>query len=124
MKKDKIIFWIATAFLFFVEGIAVAINFQRDCSIDIFKHLQYPDYFRVALSTCKLVGSLVIVIPAVPYRIKEWAYAGFTFNTLFAFISFFVIDGFGPGLIFPIVVMTALLVSYFYYHKLSKTSAK
>ena len=122
MKKDKVIFWIATSIIFLVEGIAVAINFQRDCSIDIYRHLQYPDYFRVALSICKLIGAVVIVIPTLPHRIKEWTYAGFTFNTLFAFISFFVIDGFGFELIFPVIVMMALLVSYYYYSKFSKAS--
>ncbi|TGN11195.1 DoxX family protein [Leptospira ilyithenensis] len=41
-----------------------------------FKHLGFPDYFRVELAIAKIFGAIVLVIPQISGRIKEWAYAG------------------------------------------------
>ena len=82
--------------------------------------LGYPIYFIQLISWAKIIGSLVILIPGLN-RIKEWAYAGFTFNLISAAVSHWAVDGFGPDLIFIAIVMGVLAVSYVTYHKL-KTS--
>ncbi|MBK8686690.1 MAG: DoxX family protein [Bacteroidetes bacterium] len=63
-------------------------------------------------------GVLALCIPLIPKRIKEWAYAGFTFDFLFATISHAVIDGINFQTFFPLIILGILSVSYFYYHKL------
>ena len=119
MKKDKIIFWISTTLIFLFEGVMPALTSQTEMAKEAIKHLGYPAYFGVALVIFKVAGVLALMIPAVPKRLKEWAYAGFVFDFLFASISHTVIDGWGIGTIFPFIVLAVLMVSYTYYHKLN-----
>jgi MYXO-CTERM domain-containing protein len=51
------------------------------------RHLGYPDYFRVALGIAKLLGVVALVVPLPSPTPREWAYAGFAFDLVFAVIS-------------------------------------
>jgi len=84
------------------------------------RHLGYPQYFGTALVIFKVLGVLALVIPQIPKRIKEWAYAGFAFDFLFAAISHGAIDGVNFQTFFPFVVLGILVVSYINYHKLNQ----
>lgn len=87
------------------------------------KALGYPDYFAYTLMVAKILGVIAIVLPQTPNTIKEWAYAGFTFNLLFAFISHYIIDKEIGNMIMPLVVLVILFVSYVYSKKIkSKTN--
>jgi hypothetical protein len=79
--------------------------------------LGYPAYFGNALVIFKVLGVLALVIPAIPKRVKEWAYAGFAFNFLFATISHGAVDGINGQTFLPLVFFAILGVSYVYYHK-------
>jgi len=80
--------------------------------------LGYPDYFRIALTIFKVVGGLVLILPFFKGRIKEWAYAGFTFDFVFASISLFAVKGLTGEGFFPLIVLAVLAASYYCYHKL------
>ena len=121
MKKDKIIFWTATIIIFLFEGVMPALTSQTELAKEGIRHLGYPPYFGNALVVFKVLGSLALVIPRVPGRLKEWVYAGFTFDFIFACISHTVVDGFGAQSIFPLIILAILMVSYVYYHKINKT---
>jgi hypothetical protein len=54
----------------------------------------------------------------VPKKIKEWAYAGFTFNFIFASISHGAVDGINFQSFFPLIILSLLMVSHIYYYKL------
>lgn len=82
---------------------------------------RFPDYFAYALIIFKVLGSLAIILPITPKTMKEWAYAGLTFNLIFAFISHTVVDGFGAFAIFPLGILAILMVSYFYRKRISNT---
>ena len=122
MKKDKIIYWIVTSLIFLLEGVMPALTSNSEMAKQGISHLGYPDYFRIMLTCFKVAGSLVLILPMFKGRIKEWAYAGFTFDFISAFVSHAVIDGFGGDAIFPLVALALLAVSYIYYHKLNSTS--
>ncbi|HMI61659.1 MAG TPA: DoxX family protein, partial [Puia sp.] len=67
----------------------------------------------------KVMGAILLILPQVSRRLKEWAYAGFTFDFLFAFISYAAVDGLGNGqTYFPLLVLAVLMVSYICYHRL------
>lgn len=117
MKKDKIIFWTATIFIFLFEGVMPAFTSQTKLAKEGITHLGYPEYFGTILVVFKVIGVLALVIPKVPKRIKEWAYAGFAFDFIFACLSHWSVDGFGFQTIFPLLIMAVLVVSYIYYHK-------
>lgn len=119
MKKDKIIYWTATSIIGLFEGVMPALTSQTELAKEGIRHLGYPPYFGNALIIFKVVGVLALVIPQIPKRIKEWAYAGFIFNFLFACISHVCVDGIDGHTFFPLIILGILVVSYIYYHKLN-----
>jgi hypothetical protein len=119
MKKDKIFFWTATIIIFLFEGVMPALTSQTELAKQGISHLGYPAYFGNALVVFKVLGSLVLIIPQVPKRVKEWAYVGFVFDFLFASISHATVDGIGGEALFPLIMLGILAVSYIYYHKLN-----
>ncbi len=123
MKKDKIIYWSTTILIFLFEGVMPALTSQTELAKQGISHLGYPLYFGNALVVFKVLGTLLLIIPAIPKKLKELAYAGFIFDFLFASISHFAVDGLGFEGFFPLVVLAILMVSYTYYHKLQKTAA-
>jgi hypothetical protein len=118
MKATKIIFWISTTLIFLFEGVMPALTSHTELAVEGIRHLQYPDYFRIMLTVFKVSGALALILPFVGPRVKEWAYAGFTFTFISAAVSHWAIDGFDGQTIFPIVVMGILAASYFTYHKI------
>jgi uncharacterized membrane protein YphA (DoxX/SURF4 family) len=42
--------------------------------------LGYPPYFLTILGLWKVLGSIALVVPRFPRRLREWAYAGIFFN--------------------------------------------
>ena len=121
MKKNKIIFWTATILIFLFEGVMPALTSQTELAKEGIRHLGYPEYFGVALTVFKVLGALALIIPQVPKRVKEWAYAGFGFDFIFACLSHWAIDGFGMQTVFPLIVFAVLLISYIYYHRINST---
>jgi hypothetical protein len=119
MKKEKIIFWTATTIIALFEGVMPALTSQTELAKEGIRHLGYPEYFGNTLVVFKVLGVLALVIPQIPKRVKEWAYAGFAFDFIFASISHGVVDGMNVQTIFPLFVLGILAVSYVYYHKLS-----
>ncbi len=71
------------------------------------KHLLYPAYFFTILGVWKLLGVIAILSPKLPL-LKEWAYAGFVFDTTGALASHVAV---GDGLAdwFPAVAVTVLV---------------
>jgi hypothetical protein len=118
MKTHKIIFWITTSLIFIMEGILPALTSQSEMAKEGIRHLGYPEYFGNALVVFKVLGALTLIIPAIPKRLKEWAYAGFSFNFLFASISHFAVDGFDFQTFMPLIILAVLMTSYNSYHKL------
>src|ERR1700728_2112206 len=91
MTKSKavvIAFWIVTV-LFCVEMIFTAYwEWFTPQAAQAFARLGFPAAsFRVELSVAKMLGVLALLIPAIPARAKEWAYAGFAFNLVSALIA-------------------------------------
>ena len=118
MNKDKIIFWSATTFIALFEGLMPALTSQTELAKEGIRHLGYPAYFGNALVIFKVLGVLLLIFPSVPKRVKEWAYAGFAFDMVFAAISHGVVDGIGGQTIMPLVILAILATSYIYHHRL------
>ena len=121
-KTTKIIFWVTTTLIFLFEGVLPALTSQTEMAKEGIRHLGYPEYFGIMLVVFKVLGTLALIIPQVPARIKEWAYAGFVFDFIFACGSHWAVDGFGGQTIFPLIVLAILMVSYVSYHKLKGTA--
>jgi hypothetical protein len=121
MKKNKIFFWISTTIIFLFEALMPlgTLLFAHEYFNAGTKPLGYPDYFAYALIICKAIGATAIMIPALPAKLREWAYAGLTFNLLFAVISHVVVDRNIGFILTPIVVGCILAVSYIHSSKIT-----
>jgi len=126
MKKNNIIYWIVTI-LFCAFMLFSSFNQIRNTpdAHTFMSHLGYPDYFSQFIGVMKVLGVIAILIPGYP-RLKEWAYAGLFFDLVGAMYSFIAVDGFNiGGLIFMLVVIIFLFVSYIYFHKrISNTGSR
>lgn len=119
MKKAKILFWVSTIIIFLFEGVMTALTSHTEMAKEGVTSLGYPVYFGTMLAVFKVIGTLVLIIPSIPARVKEWAYAGFAIDFICAFISLWVVTGFNMMTLFPVVVFAILVVSYVNYHKLN-----
>jgi hypothetical protein len=102
-----------------MEGVLVALTGWSEMSIQGITSLGYPLYFVSILATFKILGSIVLIVPKFPENVKEWAYAGFGIDFICALISLWVVNGFGPMLMMPVVFMIILAISYNSYKKLN-----
>lgn len=119
MKKNKVIFWVATILIVLWEGVMPlsTLLFAPEQATIGTKPLGYPDYFAYALIVCKVLGVIAIAYPKTPAKLKEWAYAGLTFNLIFAFISHACVDKNIGFMMMPLVVLGILAISYVYNQK-------
>lgn len=116
MKRTNIIYWVVTALLA-LQTLAAGIMYFTNPEVALgFGHLGFPDYLRQELGIAKVFAALVIILPMVPLRLKEWAYAGLTITFLSAFIAHATVDGASTG-IAPLVSLVLLAISYIYLHK-------
>ena len=85
-----------------------------------FVHLGFPAYFKVELTVAKILGVLALVIPAVPFKVKEFAYFGFAITLVSASIAHFGRGDARLSVLFvidPLVFLGLLTVSYVYFEK-------
>jgi hypothetical protein len=118
MKKHKIIFWVSTTLIFLFQGVMPALTSHTEMARQGISQLGYPAYFGTMLSIFKIAGAIVIMFPKFPRRLKEWAYAGFTFDFIAASISNTAVFGAGAEMVSPLIALAILAVSYIYFHKL------
>jgi len=76
-----------------------------------FDSLGYPKYFSNILGVAKLLGAIALLVPGFP-TLKEWAYAGFTFTFVGAFISHLEMNQ-NQEAVPPVVALLLLAASYF-----------
>jgi len=107
----KIAYWVTTG-LVGVLSIFAAYAYLSGSpqAVQGFTHVGYPQQLRVILGIAKFLGALTLVVPGVP-KLKEWAYAGFTFAWSSAFVAHYLAKD-GPMAYTPLVLLALLAVSY------------
>ncbi len=117
-QKIKIVYWVSTIPVLLLFAMSAVMSFSSSAAVSI-ATMGYPVYFIKLLGIAKGLGVIAILANRFP-RIKEWAYAGFTFDVIFAAASILAINGSPMDTIFPLVVLVFLAVSYFSWHRLEK----
>ena len=120
MKTKRIIFWISTGLIFITQGLMPILTAKMDETVQAFAHLGFPAYFIMLLAIFKLIGGLVLIIPQIPARLKEWAYACFTIDFIAASVCITVVDGFSATTFIPLTTLLVLMISYWAYHAMHK----
>ena len=122
MKPSKGVlatFYISTILFALQMGFTAYAQLRLPQVAAAFVELGFPSYFRLELCWAKFAGLAVLLLPTVPARLKEWAYAGFAFTLISAVIAH-VAMGHGPKA-WGWAVGTGVLwaVSYFSFLRLS-----
>src|SRR6266436_3867896 len=117
MKKDAIIYWTTTGIISAIMLLS-AYYFCFSAEVkDAFTHLGLPNYLRVELTVAKTLGGLALLIPAVPTRIKEFAYFGIAITVASAIIAHAASGDGISHVVDPLIIFGILIVSYVYHHK-------
>ncbi len=119
MKRDKIIYWIATGLV--AAGMAMSAYMYLSKNPELvsgFQSIGFPVVFISILGVAKLLGAIALVAP-VGSRLKEWAYAGFLFTFLGAT---WVHIATGTAFMGPLLFLAVLAVSYIFWNRTLKTA--
>lgn len=107
----KVAYWVSTSLLAamsFFAGFAYLSGSPQ--AVQGFTHVGYPQQLRIILGIAKPLGAIALLVPGMA-RLKEWAYAGFTFAWISAFFAHYF-AGDGPIAFSPLVLLALLIVSY------------
>ncbi|WP_231571073.1 DoxX family protein [Gordoniibacillus kamchatkensis] len=88
----------------------------------MFQQLGYPTYLLPFLGAAKLLGIVAILVPGFP-RIKEWAYAGLTFDLAGAMYSGIAVGGPVSGSMLFLIGFALIAGSYVLYHRKKQAAA-
>lgn len=120
MKKGKVIYWTTTGIVGAVM-LWSAYNFGfNEAMKGAFAHLGLPNWFRVELTVAKALGGLALLLPFIPYKIKEFAYFGFAITLISATIAHM---SSGDSIWYELghsFFFISLVISYIYYHKIKR----
>jgi hypothetical protein len=90
---------------------------------DLTLKLGYPAYFIYLLGIAKLLGVIILLIPGRLLRLKEWVFAGLSFDIVFAFVSKAVVLGL-PATSDAIVALILLSTGYVMFRKMHTSVEK
>lgn len=117
-RKTNIIYWIVTGlFAGFMLLTAIPDVISHPLAVEgIHGHLGYPLYFVPFIGVAKILGAIAVVFPKFP-RLKEWAYAGLSFDLIGALYSHISVGD--PITVWGIIFLpaTLLVISYVLYHQ-------
>ncbi len=107
MERKTIAYWVVTGLFCLALGFSgLAHTFRVERIVEAMTELGYPVYVLSILGLAKLLGVTALLVPGRPV-LKEWAYAGFTFNLLGAMASH-LLAGDPPAHTLPPVALLAL----------------
>jgi hypothetical protein len=121
MKTTKIIYWITTSIICLFASTAIFMNSKM--AIEGTTHLGIPRWLGLEVSIGQLIGLVLLIVPAVPARLKEWAYVGFGILYITATIGHIAVGDPFSNTIIAIVFFGLLLVSYTSFHKIQAAKA-
>jgi len=119
MKTTKILYWVFNglfALLMLSSAIPDAMS-SPDAVKFMHESLGYPVYLLPFIGVAKILGALAIIIPGLPARLKEWAYAGLMFDLLGATYSVMNIPNPEGPWYFMLIFIALGTVAYIYHIK-------
>lgn len=109
IKTARVIYWIITGFVavtMIIAGVSYIVGFKP--TVEGFAKVGFPLYAMKILGVFKVLGGLTFLF--VKNRtLKEWAYAGYTFNLIGAIAAHAFTD---QGYLPAAIVLVMVLISY------------
>lgn len=107
----RVTYWVSTGLIAAMSLFAAfAYLSGSPQAVQGFAHVGYPQQLRIILGIAKPLGAIILVVPGLA-KLKEWAYAGFTFAWISAFIAHYLAKD-GPMAFSPLVLLLLLVISY------------
>ena len=123
-KTMRVVYWTLTGLFCSLQGwAALQYLIEAPRMMASIHALGYPIYFVKLLGIAKLLGITAILYGGFP-RLKEWAYAGFTFDTVGAFFSHISSGDTLLVAAVPLLFCAAQLASYFLWKRMEPGSAQ
>jgi hypothetical protein len=122
MKSTKIMYWVSTGIICLFASTAIMMN--SEMAKEGTTHLGIPRWLGLEVSISQLIGLILLIVPAVPARVKEWAYVGFGILYITAAIAHISMGDPIGNTIMAIAFFGLLLLSYTSFHKLQAAKAK
>jgi hypothetical protein len=108
----KIWYWIFTILMaLWLTPSGLADVFGHPLALKILAHLGYPAYVGYILGAAKLLAMAAIFYPGTRL-LREWAYAGLTFELIGAFISHMSSRDPVTTALAPVIVLSFVAASY------------
>jgi hypothetical protein len=111
-------FWFSTVLFALQMGFTAYAQLRLPQVAATFVHLGFPAYFRIELSWAKLAGLAALLLPMVPARVKEWAYAGFAITLISALIAHLAVGDGIAAWIWSVGTGVLWGASYFFFRRL------
>ncbi len=119
LRKEKIIYWIGIILLSIWFGASGFLEITKNPVVwDHTIRMGYPPYFITSLGIAKIAGVIVLLIPNKLNWLKEWVFAAFFFDVIFAFISGYSFDGI-IDIVKPGVAFILILITYITFRKIN-----
>ena len=122
LRNKKVIFWTVTVLIsaFFMLSGYMELTKNPATYLKTLR-MGYPPYFIATLGLAKLIGSAVFLVPRLR-RLREWVFAAFTIDVIFAFVSGYAIQSYGDC-IKAAVVFVVLMVTYWLFIDIQKATS-
>ncbi len=105
MKKINIFYWICTGILIPALGIGSVFDVMSSpASVQVVTLLGYPAYLVPFLGVARILALIAVVTPKYP-RLKEWAYAGLSFDIIGATYSQISLSSPFTYVVFPVIAL-------------------
>ncbi len=116
-KTIKILYWTLTIIFALANfGSGIAEFFPNPEGLAVMTLLGYPAYLFIILGVTKILGSIAIIQTKFK-TIKEWAYAGFAIDYIGASASFYFVKGDVFAIIFPMIFLCFMFITYALWKK-------
>jgi hypothetical protein len=111
-KSRTIGYWVTTALVALAMGSGGVMDLARGPEMVAgMAHLGYPTYFLLILGAWKLLAVPALLAPGLP-RLKEWAYAGITFDLTGAAASHAFAGDPAANVVTPLVILAVTAASW------------
>lgn len=119
MKSTKITYYATTGLISLAMAFSTFAYLSNPALKEAFQHLGFPDYFRIELGIAKGLAAIALWLP---FRlVKEVAYIGLSISFISGFIAHVTVGDPTFNIVYPLIILALLVISYVTYHKLPKT---
>jgi hypothetical protein len=119
LRKERIIYFIGSLLLSAWFTISGFLEITKNPLVwDPTIKMGYPPFFITTLGIAKIFGVVILLIPNKLNWLKEWVFAAFFIDVIFAVVSVYQISSIS-GVIKPLIAFVLILITYIMFRKIN-----